>query len=223
MKIRTSRGTAMPETAMFISLALALILGAAQLTLLGVSQLSADGAAFLAAHTVASNPNANPATVVPSLFPQIHADNISTSTPSPTTVQSLITKNVSALNIIPGAPSSIQISASDLELQPASASATPAPFSIQVNATLMNYCPVGGGCAYPSSYSMYIAQQPTPGGHGANGLWTEWLCHDGYYGSLKFPASRPAGGVAGSAYDPNKNKTAESAIYGWDSGTHACN
>lgn len=212
----------MPETALFISLALALILGAAQITLLGLSQLSADGAAFLAAHTVASNPNADPSKVVPSLFPQIHADNIVTSTPSPNSVQSLITKNVSALNVIPGAPSQIQISASDLELQPASASATPAPFSIQITATLKNYCPVGAGCAFPSRYSMYIAQQPSTGGHGVNGQWSEWICHDGYYGSLKFPASRPTRGVSGSQYDPNKNNTAENAIYSWDSGTHAC-
>jgi hypothetical protein len=222
MRIAASRGSALPETALFISLALAVILGAAQMTFLGLSQLSADGAAFLAAHTVASNPNANPSEVVPSVFPRIHADDISTSTPSPDSVQSFIRKNVSALSIVPGAPSSIEISASDLELQPASPSATPAPFSIRIDATLRNYCPPGAGCAYPSSYSMYIAQQPSTGGHGINGQWSEWMCHDGYYAQLKFPASRPTGGISGSSYDPNKKNTAENAIYSWDTGTHAC-
>lgn len=217
-----SRGTAMPETALFISLALALILGAAQLALLGVSQLSADGAAFLAAHTVASNPNADPSKVVPSLFPQIHADNIVTSTPSPNSVQSLVTKNVSALNVIPGAPSSIQITGADIELQPAGANATPAPFSIAFSAKLKNYCEPGVGCAYPSSYSMYLAQHPTPGGNGKNGQWTEWLCHEQYFGSLSFPSTRPVGGLSGSAFDPNKKNTVENTIYSWDSGTHAC-
>lgn len=216
------RGAALPETALFMSLALLLVLGAAQLTYVGVSQISADGAAVIGAHAVASNPNANAKTIIPSLFPQIHAADITTSTPSPNSVQTVISRNVSALTILPGTPSTYAITGADIELQPATANATPAPFSIKIDATLKNYCPVSGDCELPATYKFYIAQQPTTGGNGKNGQWSEWMCHDGYYGSVGFPSSRPTGGLAGSAYDPTKNGTTENTIYSWDSGSHTC-
>ena len=222
MTLRTIRGSALPETAMFISLALLLVLGAAQLTLVGVSQLSADGAAFLGAHAAASNPNADPKKVITSIFPQIAASGVTTTSPSATAVQTVVSRNVSALSIFPGSPSSYPITGADIELQPGTANATPAPFSINIAATLKNYCPSSDDCALPSNYSIYIAQQPSLHGNGVNGQWSEWICHDGYFDTINFPATRPAGGLAGSAYDPGKKGTVENTIYSWDSGTHAC-
>jgi len=219
---RAIRGTALPETALFLSLALLLVVGAAHVTYIGVSQLSVDGAAFIGAHATASNPNANAKTIVTTLFPQIAAAQVKTSAPDPTSVQAVISKDVSALTMLPGSPSTYSLTGADIEFQPASNTATPAPFSISIGANLSNYCAPAGDCELPSRYPIAIAQHVSSSkANGVNGQWSEWLCHDGYYGKLNFPNSRPTT-LAGTSFDPSRSNTTENAIYSWDSGA-ACN
>jgi hypothetical protein len=226
-----SRGTALPETALTIGLALLLVLGAAQMALIGYTQISADGAAFIAAHAQAQNPNANGQTVAHGVFSNIDTTDFSTPSPSPSMMPQLVSKTVGGFALIPGLASSYSLQGKDVEYAPTAAGATPPPyqFSIGTNgmSTLINYCdPKGASCAMPSTYQMYLAQGIGNGnGNGSNGIFSEWRCHQQYFAKVNWPNARPQGYSAikgDKVLDPLSNSSIEGNIYGWDSGTHKC-
>ena len=211
------RGTALPETAMVIGIALVIMLGAVQTTVIGFSQVSADGAAFVAAHTTAMDSNASASSIVTTTYPNFNADAVAVSSPAPNLQQVTISKKVDGFLMVPGLASSYQLTGADIEFTPGNAGA-PQTFSFAIDAKLNNYCPDSGPC---SPRAMYLAQyvNTTANGNGWNGPFTEWRCHQQYYASLNWPHQRPLGGLAGSQYDPQWSKSLEYPIYSWDAGT----
>lgn len=216
---RFSRGAALVETALSVSLVLMLVLGTAQMALIGYNQISTDGAAFIAAHEAASNPSASPAAVAHSVFNNISTDSITGSAVG-STQQYSVTKSVPGFSLIPGLASTYTVAGGDLELDP-----TPPPnnmpvYAISFNAKLYNYCLPGTTCSLPSSYAMYMAQTLVPGGNGTNGEFQEWGCHAKHFDSIShdFPATMPLSITAGSALDPTTSGTDEYSVYSWDSG-----
>lgn len=225
---RFVRGTALPETALTVGLALLLVLGAAQMTIIGYTQISADGAAFVAAHTQAQNPNANGETTATSVFSNFDTSNFESPAPQSSMVPMSVTKSIAGFSLMPGMASSYSVTGKDLEYAPDAAGATPAPYAFGVSASLQNYCvPNSTDCDLPSSYSIYLAQGVGNGnGNGSNGIFSEWRCHQRAYAQLNWSQmSYPDGysAIAGSkTYDPLTNNSTENNIYGWDSGSHAC-
>lgn len=228
MKQRTPRGTALPETALTIGLALLLVLGSAQMAILGYTQISADGAAFIAAHTQSENPSANGVTTATTVFNNFSSSNFSTPSPSPSMIPFSVTKSMSGFSLMPGLASSYSVTGKDVEYSPAGAGATPAPFSFGVTATINNYCGnPHANCFLPSTYSIYLAQGVGNGnGNGSNGIWSEWRCHQQYYAQLNWSTTAYPGnynGIKGSkTYDPFTSNSVENNIYSWDSGNHKC-
>jgi len=222
--MHSSRGAALVETAISISLVLMLVLGAAQMTLIGYNQISADGAAFIASHTAAADPSASPADVAHGVFNNIAAAQVQ-ATPSPGVVQYSVQKSVPGFSMIPGLAQSYTIGGGDTELAPSPPPSTGPTYAIGFNSTLYNYCVPNTVCSFPSTYSMYVAQTFSQAhGNGVNGIFQEWGCHGGYFDALlsAFPSTMPAGGIqSGSALDPTSRGTTEYKIYSWDSGT-AC-
>ena len=89
---RGPRGSALPETAITISVVLLLMLGAIRVALLGYLQLSADGAAYLASHEytlqnirtqIMGSSSLNPAAAAATAFPAIAASDITAANMSP--------------------------------------------------------------------------------------------------------------------------------------------
>lgn len=225
MKYTRTRGTALPETALTIGLALLLVLGGAQMALIGYTQISADGAAFVAAHTQAQNPNANGVTQASNVFSAFNTSNFATPSPQPSFVPFSVSKSVGGFSLMPGLASSYSVVGKDMEYSPDAPGATPAPFQFAITASLRNYCVwsgTSGVCpqGLPSSHSVYLAQGIGNGnGNGSNGLFSEWRCHQKYYAQLNWANMSYPGkdGIAGSkTYDPNTSNSTESAIYGWD-------
>lgn len=219
--MRHSRGAALVETALSISLVLLLVLGAGQMALIGYNQVSADGAAFIASHTAAADPSASPASIAHKVFNTISTSEI-VATPSPGAVAYSVSKSVSGFSLLPGFASSYAIGGGDLELAPSPPPSTGPSYSIGFTATLYNYCVPGEECSYPSTHSMYLAQTLIPGGNGVNGQFQEWGCHAGYFDALEgdFPSAMPDRPItSGSALDMTTPGTDEYKIYSWDSGT----
>jgi hypothetical protein len=216
-----ARGTALPETALVIGIALMLMLGAVQSTVIGYSQVSADGAAFVAAHTSAMDPSADASSVVSTTFPNFSADTLAVSSPAPNLRQATVSKAVDGFLLVPGLASSYQLGGADIEFAPPGAANAPQPFTFSIDATLNNYCPDSGVC---SPRQIYLAQyvDTQANGNGWNGPFTEWRCHQQYFASVNWPHQRPQGGLQQTQYDPEYSKSAEYPIYGWDGGTHAC-
>lgn len=228
MKHLHPRGTALPETALTIGLALLLVLGAAQMTLIGYTQISADGAAFVAAHTQAQNPNANGETTAASIFSNFGTSNFDNPAPQSSMVPMSVTKSIAGFPLMPGLASSYSVTGKDLEYAPDAAGATPAPYRFGVTAYLHNYCVSNtGSCSLPSQYSVYLAQGVGNGnGNGSNGIFSEWRCHQQYYAKLNWSQMAYPNGYAaiqGSrVYDPLTTNSVENSIYGWDSGSNVC-
>lgn len=227
MKYVHPRGVALPETALTIGLALLLVLGAAQMALIGYTQISADGAAFIAAHTQAENPTANGVTTATGVFNNFSSSNFSTPSASPSMIPYSVTKSMSGFSLMPGLASSYSVTGKDVEYAPAGGAATPAPFAFSVTATMLNFCNYHGSCSLPSAYSIYLAQGVGNGnGNGANGVFSEWRCHQKYYAQLNWSNMAYPGsynGIKGSnTYDPADPSSTENAIYSWDSGNHKC-
>lgn len=227
MKQRCARGTALPETALTIALALLLVLGAAQMALIGYTQISADGAAFVAAHTQAQNPNANGVTEATGIFSAFANSNFATPSPTPSLVPYSVTKSLSGFALVPGLASAYNVVGSDMEYSPDGAAATPAPYQFAVTAELKNYCDPTVPCSLPSSRYIYLAQGVGNGnGNGANGIFSEWRCHQQYYAKVNWPNAYPDGYSAiqgDNKLDPYKNSSTENSIYSWDSGNNKCN
>lgn len=227
MNYMTTRGTALPETALTIGLALLLVLGAAQMAIIGYTQISADGAAFIAAHTQAQNPAANGETTAHGVFSNVDVSDFGTPAPSPSMLPMTVSKNVTGFALMPGLASSYAITGKDVEYAPNGSGATPAPFAFSVTTeTLLNYCDGRGSCFFPSTYTIYLAQGVGDGnGNGVNGVFSEWRCHQQYFAKVNWPQTRPNGynAIKGDkVLDPYTNSSIEGNIYGWDSGNHAC-
>jgi hypothetical protein len=223
--MRARRGTALPETALVIGVSLLVILGAAQMTLIGYSQVGADGAAFVAAHSVAVNPSANGTTTATSVFGQFAAANFTTPSPVPNVIQSQVSKNVGGFTLLAGGRATFNVRGADREYSPAQTSSTPSPFNFGVTATLLNDCDPTGNCTLPSSTSIYLAQAVGTGhGNGVNGLFAEWQCHQKYFASLNWPATRPQNYIAikGGNFDVKTQGSTEQNIYSWDKGANNC-
>lgn len=202
-----------------LGISLVVMLGAVQSTILGYSQVSADGAAFVAAHSMAINSSASGSSVVSSVFPNFAPDSVNVSAGAGTQ-QATISKSVDGFVMIPGLASSYQLNGADTEFAPDATSQAPQDFSFAIDATLNNYCSTSGSC---SPRSIYLAQHvdTQSGSNGWNGPFSEWRCHQQYYASVNWPAARPTGGLAGSSYDPESPKSLEYPIYQWDGG-HVC-
>ncbi|HKU68603.1 MAG TPA: hypothetical protein VJP85_12575 [Candidatus Baltobacteraceae bacterium] len=230
MKSMSTRGTALPETALTIGLALLLVLGAAQMAIIGYTQISADGAAFIAAHTQVQNPNANGQSVAHNVFSNVDLGDFGTPAPSPSVVPMTVNKIASGFPLMPGLASKYAITGKDVEYAPTGSGATPAPFSFSVGssglATIANYCDGRKQTCYLSNWSVYLAQGVGNGnGNGVNGIFSEWRCHQRYFASVNWPNARPQGYAAingNKTLDPYTNSSTENTIYGWDSGTHRC-
>lgn len=226
MKRIFTRGTALPETALTIALALLLVLGSAQMALIGYTQISADGAAFVAAHTQAQDPNANGVTEATGVFSAVGSSNFSTPAPQASLVPFSVTKALGGFAIVPGLASNYSVTGSDMEYAPDAAAATPAPYEFAATASLKNYCDPTVPCSLPSTRSIYLAQGIGNGnGNGANGIFSEWRCHQQYYAKVNWPNSYPDGYSAiqgDNKLDPYKNSSTENSIYSWDSGNHKC-
>jgi hypothetical protein len=227
MKYANVRGTALPETALTIGLALLLVLGAAQMAIIGYTQISADGAAFVAAHTQVQNPSANGKTVAHTVFSNIDTGDFGTPSAAPSLVPMTVNKVTSGFPLMPGLASSYAMTGKDVEYAPNGAGATPAPFVFSVpGETLLNYCDPHGSCFLPSTYTMYLAQGVGNGnGNGANGVFSEWRCHQQYFAKVNWPNTRPNGysQIKGDkVLDPWTSSSVENAIYSWDSGNHKC-
>ncbi len=219
--MRGSRGSALVETAISISISLLLVLGAAQMALIAYNQVASDGAAFVAAHTAAADPSASPAAVAHGVFSSIPAAAIAAS-PMPGFTQYSASKQIAGFSLIPGLAQSYTIGGGDVELAPSPPPSTGPYFAIKFTDVLYNYCVSGTVCTFPTtSYSIYLAQTLNPGGSGVNGQFQEWGCHDAYFDAVlsDFPATMPASITQGSALDMRTAGTDEYKIYSWDSGT----
>ena len=209
------RASVLPETAMVIGVILMLLYGSMQIALYGFGQVSADGAAFVAANAVADNSKTAPAVLAATLFPGIAQGNISTNTSQPNVVIAQASTNMPGLPFVPGMPQSLGMSGADIEPYTAGSKA-PMNFAFSSTANLNNYCPYQHTCVLPSTYPMHLAQNLDYSGNGKNGVFEEWYCHVNTYGSVSFPANRPA---PSAAWDPsNPASGAEYTIYSWDSG-----
>ncbi|HET7815142.1 MAG TPA: TadE family protein [Candidatus Baltobacteraceae bacterium] len=217
---RFSRGAALVETALSVSLVLMLVLGTAQMALIGYNQISADGAAFIASHTAAADPSASPDAVAHSVFNNIPASAV---TPSPASgmAQYSVSKSIPGFSLIPGLSQQYTIGGGDTELAPSPPPTSGPVYAISFNATLYNYCMPSAVCSFPQTYSMYLAQKLLPYGNGVNGEFQEWGCHAGYFDNLAkdFPSSMPLSITSGSALDPSSAGSDENTVYSWDSGT----
>lgn len=231
MKHRRIRGTALPETALTVGLALLLVLGAAQMTILGYTQISADGAAFIAAHTQAQNPNANGETTATSVFSNFGTWNFASPSPDASMVPMTVSKSIPGFPLMPGLASSYTVTGKDLEYAPDAAGATPAPYTFSVTASLKNYCAPGtSDCDLPSSYPIYLAQGVGNGnGNGSNGIFSEWRCHQQYYAKLNWSQNAyetysqiTSSNSSAKVFDPQTSNSVENNIYSWDSGSHTC-
>ena len=222
----STRGTALPETAIVLSLVLLLLLGTIQLTVIGFTQSTADGAAFVAAHTNSIGATTSAASVAQSAFP-IVGTNVALSATS-STVQAVTSLTTGGLLLVPGGASSYSIFGGDVEPLFSGGSGGSQNFGFAVNATLPNYCDPGKPCTnLPSSRAIWLAQNACvvgngngnsgcSNGNGVGGAFAEWGCHlNGYQAMLQnFPAPSAVGaggwinpatgkvGISGTIYDP---------------------
>lgn len=227
MKHIATRGTALPETALTIGLALLLVLGAAQMAIIGYTQISADGAAFVAAHTEAQNSTANGVNTATGVFSQFGSSDFGNPSPSPSMLPMTVSKSVTGFSLMPGLASSYNITGKDVEYSPTGGAATPAPFQFSIyKAVLLNYCDPHGNCSLPATWTMYLAQGVGNGnGNGTNGIFSEWRCHQQYFAKVNWPNTRPNGynAIKGDhVMDAYTNSSIEGNIYGWDTGNHKC-
>jgi hypothetical protein len=224
MKHDVMRGNTLPETAIMLTVALMMMLGALQIALYGFGQVSADGAAFVASNS-AANGGTSPGPLAAAVFPGIAQSNISLSTPRPGVIIGQATTTMPGLAFVPGMPSSLTISGADIEpYTPTAQGGTPPPYQFSVSANLNNYCAPNGACTYPAPHCMYFAQTIDYTGNGKNGRFSEWYYHADTFSSIGWPSQRPASyqAIAGTNLDPYTAGTTENTIYSWDAGAPTC-
>jgi len=225
MIFRSSRGAVMVETALTIGISLLVVLGSGQMALIGYTQLSADGAAFIAAHTAASNPNANNMSAARSVFKNVDVGDFSTPSPQPKLDPILVSKVVGGFSLVPGLASSYPVLGKDVEYQAAAANATASSYAFDTNnSVLHNYCAPGNSCVI-SNLCIYLASSiGTGNGNGANGQFAEWRAHQRIFARLaqSFKGAAPAAGgyanIQKTNLDVNSKSSDESTVYGWDKG-----
>lgn len=222
----STRGAVMVETALTVGIALLIVLGAAQMALIGYTQISADGAAFLAAHLQASDPNANAVNATTKVFSQFNSGNFTTPSPAPQLDPSVVSTVVSGFSLIPGLASSYTVTGKDVEYQAAGANATASSYAFDLNNTMLhNYCDPGSSSASctPSNRCIYLAQSiGTGNGNGANGQFAEWRAHQRVFARLaqSFKAATPTSNgysdIQKTNLDANFNSSDEAAVSNWD-------
>ncbi|TAM56265.1 hypothetical protein EPN52_14200 [bacterium] len=230
------RGVAIPETVLTIGFTMLILFGAIRLALVAYLQTQSDASAYIAAHTVAQNPQSSLAadqsyatSVIQAVFPHVQTSRLNLTTTG-TSVSGSLVQTTDGLPV-PGAPSTISLAARAVEPIAQATPGATAPYTFSITAGLSNYCatpalPYQTSTLCPSqqSYQLYVAQGvsvQTNGQQGINGRFTEWVCHSNYYSSVGFPAQRPQGGE-GSLWDPSNHQSSEYAIYQWDQGSHLC-
>ncbi len=211
-----TRGSALPETAIVIAVVLLIICGSLQIALYGFGQVSADGAAFVTANSMADG-GANGAALGASVFPGIAQANIVADTTQPSIITVKASTNLPGLPFVPGMPGTMTFTGADIEPNAPPDPGAPQSYSFGVTANLNNYCPYQNNCVWPNTYPMHLASTIDYSGNGKNGAFAEWYCHQGVYGNVSFPASRP---TPGPTWNPADSRSgAEYTIYSWDSGT----
>ena len=235
-----SRGSAVVETALVMSIVLMVIFGALQLSLLAFTQTSQDGAAFVAARAYSQNPSAGAAPAEAAAHTIFTHIPVAAFVVTPAAGQVSVTIAGTARGLpVPGTPASFGLSSIASEpFGTASGSA------FGVTATLSNYYTTPGdnnatpGLLQPRS--IRIAQ--TFGtGNGANGRFAEWYCRQAVYAALSIPTTTAGAGQncqqegqhtgncnggngnghgnsGGSFFDPMQAASALHQIYSWDTG-----
>jgi Flp pilus assembly protein TadG len=229
MKIRSSlyhstRGNALPETAMVMAFISMVLLGAVRLAIVGYTQAQADGATFVAAHALARDSSATNTTVnaiVKGIFPSV------STTGSPSLSMNTANGQTYAdyeptlnLSLVPGVTASIKIRSHAVEAQLPAAQITSGSTNISVPlVTLQNYVngTIPGVNGTTASYQFYVAQYVDASGNGKNGRFGEWYCHYTAYSNLvsDLPSVYPGSSYTMSGALTNDEKT----IYKWDSTT----
>ncbi|MFN2448174.1 MAG: TadE family protein [Candidatus Baltobacteraceae bacterium] len=227
--IRFSRGAALVETALSISVALIIVLGAGQMAIIGYTQIAADGAAFVASHDAASNPGGNSITTAKTVFTQFGDANFSTPSPAPKMDPTLVTATVSGFSLLPGLSAAYTVQGKDVEYQAAGANATASMYAFSSpGSVLLNYCaPPGTTCTFPSNYSIGLLGSPDiiTNGNGNNGPFAQWRCRQKIYSrigqSFNHYAPLPGGysNIQKSNLDVYTSNSDEAAVYGWDTGS----
>ena len=222
MSIR-SRGTAMVETAIVLSMVLVILYGTMQIAIWGYSQATTEGAAFIGAHAASINSSGTQGTdqtyglsVTNVAFPKITTSgpfsfSLTYPTAQPNAIQTIVTSDaVGGLLLVPGAHKNIEVRGGDIEPILANISntgTTNGGFAAQ--ATLTNYCyfkitgktsssqcPSGGIAIYIAQYDDIYGK-----GNGKNGQFAEWNCRPGLFpawggsGSTAFPTTYPTYGT----------------------------
>ena len=138
--MRASRGTALPETAIVLSMVLLLLFGTVQLAIVGFYQSMSDGAAFVAAHAQSLSGSTGGPQVAATVFPQVHRGDVTISNPTASTVEATVAKSTMGFLLVPGAASSVSVNGADIEPQISDVFATPAPYQFSVISNLTNWC-----------------------------------------------------------------------------------
>ncbi len=239
-----SRGTAMIETAIVLSMVLLLLYGTMQIAIWGYSQATTEGAAFVGAHAASVNSSGSASTdqtygisVANLAFPNLSASgggspfNFTLTYPTTNTIQAIVTNSsVTGLLLLPKASQTVSVSGGDIEPILANSGNGGSTFGgFGVQATLYNYCYFDNkkNPQCPSSGTpIYIAQYDDiyGKGNGKNGQFAEWNCRPALFpawGSGYFPTSYSSITVktgAQSTYDPGAGSSfGEASLYQFDS------
>jgi TadE-like protein len=219
-----SRGTAMIETAIVLTMVLVILYGTMQIAIWGYSQATSEGAAFIGAHAASINSSGSQSTdqtyglsVANVAFPKIGGSGpftflLTYPTGQTNAIQAIVTSDaVGGLLMLPNAKQNIEVRGGDIEPILASISnkgSTNGGFGAQ--ATLMNYCffkttgkttsslcPIAGRAIYIAQYDDIYGK-----GNGKNGQFAEWNCRPtlfatwGGSGTLSFPTTYPTYGTS---------------------------
>jgi hypothetical protein len=223
---RHERGAALAETALVVSLALVIFFNGLELALLGFNQLHADAAAFVAARYQALSGSATTATTkTNTALPPATA--LALSTPAGFS-QAIATRTSPGLIMVPGMTGSFTLKGQQLEPLPSPSTSPIFDFSAP-STSIVNFYAQGtvGSAAAPTTHAVSLAQtidQAT-----TSDVFHQWREHQRCLASIAFPATYGATqtSTSGGVYTVNGStnpwatfpaNSAESKVYGWDSG-----